>query len=113
MLTLQATPSQLAALLVADVAAAALGSLLLGSWVDRCGKRAAMLLCDALRAAVLALLACITLRGDFSFTLLLAAAASSGLMTVAFEFAHSAWMAQRKAEIDLPQQNARLLPALA
>ena len=32
-LTLQATPSQLAALLVADVAAAALGSLLLGSLV--------------------------------------------------------------------------------
>ena len=41
MLTLQATPSQLAALLMADVAAVALGSLLLGSLVDRSGKRAA------------------------------------------------------------------------
>ena len=41
MLTLQATPLQLAALLMADVAAVALGSLLLGSLVDRSGKRAA------------------------------------------------------------------------
>ena len=107
-LTLQATPSQLAALLVADVAAAALGSLLLGSVVDRSGKRAAMLLCDALRALVLALLAWGAWRGGLNFTLLLAAAATGGLLTVAFELARSAWMAQRTAPGDLAGRNARL-----
>ena len=107
-LTLRATPSQQAALLVADVAAAALGSLLLGSLVERSGKRAAMLLCDALRALVLGLLAWGAWRGGLNFTLLLAAAASSGLLTVAFELARSAWMAQRTDPGELADRNARL-----
>ena len=107
-LTLQATPSQLAALLVADVAAAALGALLLGSLVDRSGKRAAMLLCDALRALVLGLLAWGAWRGRLDFTLLLAAAAASGLLTVGFELARSAWMAQRAGLGDLSERNAQL-----
>lgn len=107
-LSLQATPSQLAALLVADVAAAALGSLLLGSLVERSGKRAAMLLCDALRALVLGLLAWGAWRGGLNFTLLLAAAAAGGLLTVAFELARSAWMAQRTDPGELADRNARL-----
>ena len=107
-LSLQATPSQLAALLVADVAAAALGSLLLGSLVERSGKRAAMLLCDALRALVLGLLAWGAWRGGLNFTLLLAAAAAGGLLTVAFELARSAWMAQRTDPGELAERNARL-----
>jgi Na+/melibiose symporter-like transporter len=107
-LTLQAAPSQLAALLVADVTAAALGSLLLGSLVDRSGKRAAMLLCDALRAVVLGLLAWGAWRGELLFALLLVAAAASGLLTVAFELARSAWMAQRVALGDLSDRNAQL-----
>ena len=107
-LSLQATPSQLAAMLVADVAAAALGSLLLGSLVERSGKRAAMLLCDALRALVLGLLAWGAWRGGLNFTLLLAAAAAGGLLTVAFELARSAWMAQRTDPGELADRNARL-----
>ena len=108
-LSLHATPSQLAALLVADVAAAALGSLLLGSLVERSGKRAAMLLCDALRALVLGLLAWGAWRGGLNFTLLLAAAAAGGLLTVAFELARSAWMAQRTDPGELAERNARPL----
>lgn len=107
-LTLQATPSQLAALLVADVAAAALGALLLGSLVDRSGKRAAMLLCDGLRALVLGLLAWGAWRGGLNFTLLLAASAAGGLLTVGFELARSAWMAQRSELGDLSERNAQL-----
>lgn len=107
-LTLQATPSQLAALLVADVAAAALGGLLLGSLVDRSGKRAAMLLCDGLRALVLGLLAWGAWRGGLNFTVLLAASAASGLLTVGFELARSAWMAQRAGLGDLSVRNAQL-----
>lgn len=107
-LTLQATPSQLAALLVADVAAAALGALLLGSVVDRSGKRAAMLMCDGFRALVLGLLAWGAWHGGLIFTLLLAAAAANGLLTVAFELARSAWMAQRTELGELSRRNAQL-----
>lgn len=107
-LTLQATPSQLAALLVADVAAAALGALLLGSLVDRSGKRGAMLLCDGLRALVLGLLAWGAWRGGLNFTVLLAASAAGGLLTVGFELARSAWMAQRAGLGDLSERNAQL-----
>ena len=107
-LVLQATPLQMAALLVADVAAAALGSLLLGGWVDRHGKRFVMLWADGLRCALLALLALATWRGVVSFTLLLAAAAASGVLTVGFELARSAWLAQRIDARDLPRRNAQL-----
>ena len=56
-LTLQATPFQMAALLVADVAAAAFASLWLGAWIDRSGKRKIMLMTDAIRFSLLLLLA--------------------------------------------------------
>jgi Na+/melibiose symporter-like transporter len=107
-LALQATPSQLAALLVADVAAAALGALFLGGFVDRSGKRAVMLLCDVFRAAVLALLVWGAWRGGLTFPLLVVASAAGGVLTVAFELARSAWMAQRTAATDLPRCNAQL-----
>ena len=43
-----------------------------------------------------------------SFTLLLAAAAASGVLTVGFELARSAWLAQRIDARDLPRRNAQL-----
>ena len=107
-LVLDATPLQMAALLVADVAAAALGALWLGAWVERRGKRAVMLLCDGGRAAVLALLALLAWCGAASMPLLALAAAASGMLTMAFEVARSAWMAQRLAAGELVQANARL-----
>ena len=107
-LSLQATPLQMSALLVADVVAAALGSLWLGGWIERRGKRAVMLLADAARAALLGLLAVGAWADALTMALLVAAAAASGLFTVAFELARSAWMAQRVAEPDLAQRNAQL-----
>ena len=107
-LALQATPAQMAALLVADVGAAALASLLLGGWVDGSGKRAVMLMADAARAAVLGLLALAAWQGWISFAGLLLAAAASGVLTVVFELARSAWMAQRVPVDDLPRRNAQL-----
>ena len=107
-LQLQATPPQMAALLVADVVAGAVGSLWLGSLIDLHGKRAVMLLADGLRCALLAALALAAWAGVVSMTLLVLASAASGLLTVAFELARSAWMAQRVADADLPQRNAQL-----
>ena len=107
-LQLQATPPQMAALLVADVVAGALGSLWLGSLIDRHGKRATMLLADGLRCALVAALALAAWAGVVHMLLLVLASAASGLLTVAFGLARSAWMAQRVADAELPQRNAQL-----
>lgn len=107
-LGLAATPLQMSALLVADVLAAALGGVLLAGWVDRHGKRSAMLLADAARAAVLALLAWSVWRGQASLALLVAAAALSGLAGAVFDLARSAWCAQQLPADELPRRNAQL-----
>ncbi len=107
-LALQATPAQMALLLVADVLAGALGALLLGNWVDHSGKRAVMLMADAARAVVLAVLALAAWQGWLDFWLLLLAAALSGALSMGFELARSAWMAQQVPHADLPRRNAQL-----
>src|SRR6185503_6123389 len=86
-LTLGVTPFQMGFLLVADVAAGAVGSLALGAMVDRLDKRAVMLGADFARAAVLGALALAAALEWLSFALLVIAAAASGVLTVAFELA--------------------------
>lgn len=110
-LVLDATPLQMAALLLADVAAAAAGALLLGAWVERHGKRAVMLACDALRAVALATLALLAWLGLASMAVLVVCAAANGLVTMAFEVARSAWMAQRLASGEHVRGNAKLAMA--
>ncbi len=110
-LVLGATPLQMGWLLVADVLAGAVGSLWLASLVDRHRKRSVMLACDGLRAALLAGLAALAWAGWLSFALLLLAAAAGGLLTMAFELARSAWMAQRMDHGALPGRNAQLAVA--
>jgi MFS family permease len=107
-LTLQATPLQMATLLVADVVAAALGSLLLGAWVDRSGKRSVMLRADGARCALLALLASSVWLERVSFAMLVVVAAINGVLTIGFELARSAWMAQQLRADDLPRRNSQL-----
>ena len=107
-LTLQATPLQMAALLVADVVAAAIASLILGTWVDRNGKRKVMLIADTLRGALLALLALAVWKEFVSFPLLVLVAAASGVLTMGFELSRSAWMAQRVPAEDLSRRNSQL-----
>ena len=75
-LSLQATPLQMAALLIADVVAGAFGSLWLGGVIDRHGKRAVMLLADGLRCALLAALALAAWAGVVTLLLLVLAAAA-------------------------------------
>jgi MFS family permease len=107
-LVLQATPAQMALLLVADVLAGVVGSLFLGAWVDRSGKRAVMLLTDGLRCCVMLLLALAAWQGWVVFTLLVLAAAANGVLGVAFDLARSAWVAQQVQPGDLPRRNAQL-----
>jgi hypothetical protein len=110
-LTLSATPAQMALLLMADVAAAALGAMLLGAWVEGQPKRRLMLAADAARALLLAALALAAWTGVLTFAMLLLAAAAAGVLTLAFELARSAWIAQRVAAGDLPRRNAQLAMA--
>lgn len=107
-LMLGATPAAMAGLLVADVVAGAIGSLLLGSVIERAPKRLAMLWCDGLRALVLAVVAIGAWQHWLSMPWLVAAAAAGGALTVAFELARSAWIAQCVEAGELPASNARL-----
>lgn len=107
-LSLQATPWQMAGLLLADVAAGAFSALWLGPWVDRASPRRVMLRADAARALLLAGLACLAWLGWASLPWLMAAAALQGVFGMAFELARSAWMARQLPQADLPRRNAQL-----
>lgn len=107
-LVLNATPFEVGLLLVADVAAGALGGLALGTLVDARGTRVMMVATDMGRAAVLAAIALLAWSGHLALWMLVACAAASGVLTIAFELARSSWMAQRVVDADLPKANARL-----
>ena len=107
-LALDATPLEMALLLVADVAAGAAGALVLGTLVDRLAKRSVMLATDLARAALLGGVAALAWADALSMPLLAAAAALSGALGVAFELARSAWLAQSATAERLSGRNARL-----
>lgn len=107
-LSLGATPWQMGWLLVADVAAGALGSLVLGAWVDRRPLRSVMVWADLWRAALLLLLAALAWHQWLTWWLLVLAAAASGLLGVAFELARSAWIARASETEALAGRNAAL-----
>ncbi len=107
-LALAATPLDMGYLLVANVLAGVVGSLLMGAVVDRSGKRAVMLVTDVARAIVLGALAWLAALNALSFWMLVIASALSGLLTVTFELARSAWMAHRIDSAQLTSSNAQL-----
>jgi MFS family permease len=110
-LALNATPAQMAMLVVADMVAGAVGALWLGPWIDRLPKRRAMRVCDGARALLLVLLATLAWNSVITMTALVAAALAAGVLNVAFDLARSAWIAQRVAAPDLPRANAGLAAA--
>lgn len=107
-LVLAATPFEMGMIVVADLVAGALGSLILGAVVDRMPKRALMVATDLLRAGVLAMLAGLAAAQLLSFWMLVAASAASGLATMMFELARSAWIARNIAAAGLPARNAQI-----
>jgi len=76
-LALDASPLAMGALVVADVAAGAVAALVLGTLIDRAGKRAVMVITDLLRAAVLALLAWLAYQDALAMWMLVAGAVAS------------------------------------
>lgn len=107
-LVLQAEPTAMALLAVADVAAGALAALLLGALVDRWPKRRTMIAADLLRAAMLFTVPVMALLDRLSIGWLVVVVAVTGALTVAFELAQSAWIARSTAQDDLTQRNSAL-----
>jgi MFS family permease len=110
-LSLGATPLQMGWLLVADVAAGAVGALVLGGWVDRQPARRVMLLADGLRAGLLLGMAALAATGGLGWPTLVAAAALNGLAGMGFELARTAWVARASAPEALAGRNAALSAA--
>jgi Na+/melibiose symporter-like transporter len=110
-LVLEASPFEMGLLLVADVVAGAAGSLVLGTLVDRASKRRVMIGADLARAAIIALLALAVWRGVATIPLLIVAAAGSGLLSITFELARSAWIAQNVPARALTVRNSQLSAA--
>lgn len=110
-LMLGATPLQIGFLAVADLIAAAAGALVLGAIVDRLPARRVMVAADLVRAVLFAALAFAVWHGTVSILLLALFAAASGLATIAFELARSAWMARHLAPDALVTRNAQLAAA--
>jgi predicted MFS family arabinose efflux permease len=107
-LVLNAPPTAMALLAVADVAASALAALLLGALVDRWPKRRTMILADLARAAMLFTVPVMALTGGLTIGWLVVVVAVNGALTVAFELAQSAWIARSTARDQLTQRNSAL-----
>ena len=107
-LALSATPFEMGLLLMADVVAGACGALLLGAVVDRMRKRAVMLAADAARASLLGLLAWLAATHHLPLWVLVLAGMARGLLTVMFDLARSAWVAQGIDAAHLPTRNAQM-----
>src|SRR5512139_941247 len=107
-LVLDAGPTAMGWLAVADVVAGALAALMLGVLVDRLPKRGAMIACDLLRAAALLAIPLLAWSGHLSIGSLMAVVAFNGALTVAFELAQSAWIARHTETAALASRNSAL-----
>ncbi|HQR21638.1 MAG TPA: MFS transporter [Burkholderiaceae bacterium] len=107
-LVLDAGPTAMAWLAMADVAAGALAALLLGALVDSWPKRRTMIAADLARGAMLATVPLMAFAGRLTIGWLVAVVAVNGALTVAFELAQSAWIARSTANEHLTQRNSAL-----
>ena len=107
-LVLQAGPTAMALLAIADVAAGASAALLLGALVDRWPKRRTMIAADLARAAMLFTVPAMALLGLLTIGWLVVVVAVNGALTVAFELAQSAWIARSTEHEELTQRNSAL-----
>jgi MFS family permease len=107
-LVLDAPPTAMALLAMADVAAGALAALVAGALVDRWPKRLTMIVADLARAAMLATVPLLALLDRLTIGWLVLVVAVNGALTVAFELAQSAWIARSTAHEHLTQRNSAL-----
>jgi MFS family permease len=110
-IALDASPMQMAALVIADVVAGTIGAVVLGTFIDRASRRATMVAMDIARTLLVGALAALAWAGALAMWMLVAAAVVAGLLTMAFEMARSAWIGQHIEAAALPRRNAQLSAA--
>jgi len=110
-LVLEATPLQMAWLVIADVAAGALGSLFVGSLVDRTSKKNLMIVSDVARAVVIGAVAILLFMESLSFWVLVLQSAMNGVLAMVFAIARSAWLAEHVPHAELTVRNSQMSAA--
>lgn len=110
-LFLNATPLQMAWLVIADVAAGALGTLVVGGLVDRRSRRVVMVIADAVRAFAMVVVITLFAFDVLSFWMLVVQAAVNGVAAMAFSVARSAWIADNVPDDALTLRNSQMSAA--
>lgn len=107
-LLLDASPLQIGLLSAAELAPALLVGLVAGAWADRLPRRPILIAADLGRAALLLTVPLAAVAGGLTLAQLYAVVALGGVVTVAFDVAHRAYLPSLVARDDLVEANARL-----
>jgi MFS family permease len=108
LITLDATPFQMALLASADVAAGIAVSLLAGVLVDRLRRRPVMIAADVLRALTLGAVPLLARFGLLEMRALLVVALLAGALTAFFDVAYTSYLPTLVEEHELVEGNAKL-----
>ena len=110
-LVLDATPLQMAWLVIADVVAGAVGSLFVGGLVDRTSKKNLMIASDVIRAVAIGAVAVLLFMESLSFWILVLQSAANGVLAMVFSIARSAWLAEHVPHGELTVRNSQMSAA--
>ncbi|MGI8690195.1 MAG: MFS transporter [Thermomicrobiales bacterium] len=107
-LTLHATPIQVALLNVAQYGPGLIVGLFAGVWVDRLRRRPVMIVVDIGRAIVLAIIPLAAALGRLSIALLFGVALCVSILTVCFDVAYRAYLPTLVRRDELVEGNSKL-----
>lgn len=107
-LTLGASPFQIALLSIAEFVPAAMTGLFVGAWVDRLPRRPVMVAADLGRAGLLASIPVAALFNVLTFAQLLVVAALVSVLTITFTVAYRAILPQIVTRAELVPANSAL-----
>jgi MFS family permease len=107
-LTLQASPAEVALLRIADLVPSIVIGLFAGVWVDRMRRRPLMIWADLGRAVLLGSIPAAALLGLLGMSQLLIVAFVAGLLTALFEVAYHAYVPTLISRAELVEGNSKL-----
>jgi len=107
-LTLEASPAEVALLRIADLLPGIVIGLFAGVWVDRLRRRPLMIWADVGRAILLGSLPLAALAGGLGMVHLLVVVFAAGMLTALFEVAYHAYLPTLIARDELVEGNSKL-----